>query len=286
MTIWDPNIEIPARLITTGPGVGYCPGHKDDSPSLSFAPGRGGSILLHCNRKPSCSIEAITAAIGLTVRDLFPRNGGSLASPVAPAKRIFLPSTSPKRPAPKEIAVEAHELRNDLNRQVIVQLAIKLDHIKPNGKHAKTFSYERPAAPGKRVRLRDVGLTPADLPLWGSELLSRHPEKPVIICEGVKAAKAVRRADAAKVFITLASVAGAGVTPAWHVLRPLAQRDLILWADADQAGEDHMDDIAAWAPARSVRFIRIPNAQTGDDAHEFFQAGGTLKQMIDHVGEA
>lgn len=46
-----------------------CPAHQDRSPSLSVAQGDDGRILLHCFA--GCQVEAITAAIGLTVHDLF-----------------------------------------------------------------------------------------------------------------------------------------------------------------------------------------------------------------------
>lgn len=45
------------------------PTHNDHSPSLSVAEGRDGQALLKCHA--GCSIEAITAAIGLTVAELF-----------------------------------------------------------------------------------------------------------------------------------------------------------------------------------------------------------------------
>lgn len=45
-----------------------CPAHEDRSPSLSVREGEG-KVLLHCFA--ACSIEAICAAIGVRVSDLF-----------------------------------------------------------------------------------------------------------------------------------------------------------------------------------------------------------------------
>lgn len=45
------------------------PGHEDRKPSLSVAEGDDGRILLHCHA--GCEPEAIVAALGLTMRDLF-----------------------------------------------------------------------------------------------------------------------------------------------------------------------------------------------------------------------
>jgi hypothetical protein len=58
-----------------GRWVSRCPAHADKSPSLGITEGQNGTILLHCFGK--CSVEEITAAVGLTVADLFPKNNDS-----------------------------------------------------------------------------------------------------------------------------------------------------------------------------------------------------------------
>jgi hypothetical protein len=57
-----------------------CPGHPDRAPSLSIAEGADGQTLLHCFA--GCTPQAIVAALGLTLRDLYshsclPRTGPS-----------------------------------------------------------------------------------------------------------------------------------------------------------------------------------------------------------------
>ena len=47
-----------------------CPAHDDRGPSLSITETDDGRILLHCFA--GCDVSEITAAIGLTVDDLFP----------------------------------------------------------------------------------------------------------------------------------------------------------------------------------------------------------------------
>jgi len=49
--------------------IARCPAHEDRSPSLSIKEGNGGRILVHCFS--GCTIEAICAAIGIKVADLF-----------------------------------------------------------------------------------------------------------------------------------------------------------------------------------------------------------------------
>jgi len=47
-----------------------CPAHEDRNPSLSVSEGDDGAALLKCHT--GCTMAAILAAVGLTVRDLFP----------------------------------------------------------------------------------------------------------------------------------------------------------------------------------------------------------------------
>lgn len=57
-------------------GNGYqalCPAHPDQQASLSIDTGEDGRVLLHCFA--GCTAEQIVSALGLTLADLFPRNG-------------------------------------------------------------------------------------------------------------------------------------------------------------------------------------------------------------------
>lgn len=47
-----------------------CPAHDDRRPSLSIGEGDGGECLLNC--KAGCDPKDVVAAIGHTMRDLFP----------------------------------------------------------------------------------------------------------------------------------------------------------------------------------------------------------------------
>lgn len=51
-----------------------CPAHDDRRASLSVSTGSDGAVLLKCHA--GCNVNDITASLGLTVRDLFPSNGG------------------------------------------------------------------------------------------------------------------------------------------------------------------------------------------------------------------
>lgn len=67
-----------------------CPAHDDKDPSLSIREAGDGKVLLHC--WAGCDTDSIVAAIGLTIRDLFPGDD------------------KPYRPGPSRAAIE-HERR-------------------------------------------------------------------------------------------------------------------------------------------------------------------------------
>jgi hypothetical protein len=78
-------------------GAGWtcrCPAHDDRTPSLSIHPGADGRVLVNCHA--GCPIDAVCAAIGLRVADLFepdPARSWSRARRHSPATRRHPPAT-------------------------------------------------------------------------------------------------------------------------------------------------------------------------------------------------
>lgn len=61
-----------AGVVPTRTGwAARCPAHDDHRPSLHVAIGRDGQLLLYCQSQ-HCAIEAICAALGVALGDLFP----------------------------------------------------------------------------------------------------------------------------------------------------------------------------------------------------------------------
>ncbi|WP_411728579.1 hypothetical protein [Methyloglobulus sp.] len=58
------------RATGNGKHLALCTAHDDRNPSLTAKVGNNGGIILHCFA--GCSVDAILAAIGLTMADLFP----------------------------------------------------------------------------------------------------------------------------------------------------------------------------------------------------------------------
>lgn len=60
------------RVKPTGPGrwMACCPAHEDKSASLSIREMEDGRTLVHCFG--GCHVEAVVAAVGMSLEDLFP----------------------------------------------------------------------------------------------------------------------------------------------------------------------------------------------------------------------
>lgn len=67
----DEIVDKLERAKKTGSGwIARCPAHQDREPSLSISTGEDGRTLLNCHA--GCTTDAICAALGIHVRDLFP----------------------------------------------------------------------------------------------------------------------------------------------------------------------------------------------------------------------
>lgn len=116
--------------------------------------------------------------------------------------------------------------------------------------------------PNGEKKLKDAGIRPADLPLYGVHDL--NGDGWVVVVEGEPAADALKAAGIPAV----ATVTGASSTPSPEVLGALAGRKVTLWPDADEPGRSHMESIAAElnGKALEVRWYECSHAASGDDA--------------------
>lgn len=114
-------------------GKGYvarCPAHEDRTPSLSLREGDDGRVLLHCHG--GCTTDAVVAALGLSMADLFP------------------PSDKPRRPAPAP-GVSRKELQDAAEFENVVLFFIKADARK--GKAISPDDFQRGQLARKRIAL-------------------------------------------------------------------------------------------------------------------------------------
>ena len=160
----------------------FCPAHPDKrKQSLSVTEGADGRALVYCHK--GCKAEAIVAAIGLTVADLFTRSAHSRKS------------------------VETVYTLFDEKGHLVAE-HIRLDH--PDG--SKDMYWRRNGKKGLG------GLKTEDLPLYGLlDLLAAPTGEPVVVTEGQRARDALKRQG----FLAVGTVTGASGTPGESALRPL-----------------------------------------------------------------
>jgi predicted P-loop ATPase len=99
---------------------------------------------------------------------------------------------------------------------------------------------------------------PKPRPIYGLDQLFEHPEKPVLVVEGEKAADAARALTDAYVVVSWAGGASAWSYTDWN---PLASRRLLLWPDADR--------LVADTPEKATR----TGVNVGDTMPYAFQPG-------------
>lgn len=233
-------------------GSGYearCPQHDDQEASLSISQGEDGRVLLLCHA--NCKTEDVVAAVGLTMRDLFPRARGA-------AVKVTPTANGPTT----KLKFEIREANGTL-----VAYHVRLD--RPGDK--KRMWWELPDGRrnlnGKRLE---------DLPLYRIERLSADAGV-VFVVEGEKAADILATLGVPVV----GTVTGASDCPSAAQLSHLAGREVVLWADNDDAGRDHMEKVAAALHALDIhaRVLTWPEAPPKGDAADFVADGLGIEEL-------
>ncbi len=277
-----------------------CPAHDDRNPSLSIGTGNDGRVLVKCHA--GCATSEVVSALGLAERDLFPddpsrRNGEApeLPEPVpvrnAPRGKVKNSGfgDGDGKGNPKRTFTSAREAVAELERRQGQARAANWTYHDAQGEPKllvvrfdtvpKTDSPER--KPGKTfrpvARVEDgwiIGDPRGPIPLYNlPELLAAPPERPVIVCEGEKAADSATKCRL--LATTSAHGAKAAAKTDWTSVRG---RDVWVLPDNDKAGERYAEDVVRLtfaAGARSVRIIRL------DDHWSNLPIGGDMADALD-----
>jgi hypothetical protein len=250
-----------------------CPAHEDSDPSLSITQGEDGRVLLHCFA--GCSQEAVVAAIGRTMADLFPeacpsrrRNGDGGSE---------LPSHGPGT---------TYEYHDEEGRVLFRVVRGPLR----DGK--KTFGQNPPDGKGGWIKgpgaMDGVRRVLFRLP----ELVGADPDRPIYIVEGEKDALNL----AAIGLIATTNPGGAGK---WgkceqqgdgRFSEALRGRRVVILPDNDSSGRTHAVDLARrlFGLAASVKVLTLPRLPDKGDVSDWLSAGGTraeLERMVEQVPE-
>jgi len=246
----DPLQNVLDRLTGVRPSNGgyeaRCPAHDDQHASLSVSRGDDGRVLLHCHA--GCAPVEVCKAMGLRLGDLFPsnNNGDGLGRVVA--------------------TYDYRDPSGDLLFQVLRY-------------EGKEFRQRRPDGNGGWIW--KLGRTPRVLYRL-PELLAAGPDEWVFVAEGEKDANRLGSVG----LIATCNPGGAGK---WNKLSDdsaLHNRRVAIIADKDEAGRKHAADVAMRLRNRAaeIRILELPGA--GKDASDWFDAGGTVDELIRLVESA
>lgn len=127
---------------------------------------------------------------------------------------------------------------------------------------------------GKVAKDSDLGPL-VDMPLYGIHLVGEA--RTVVLCEGEKAAQALIDAGIPAV----GSVTGASANPSTTALADLNGKNVILWPDHDEVGEDHMLRIADLLRPIAVGlwWVTWPDGQAHDDAADAIERHGKQRAV-------
>ncbi|MEI8045093.1 MAG: toprim domain-containing protein, partial [Verrucomicrobiota bacterium] len=231
--------RLPNATKTAAGWQARCPAHEDGRASLSLSQASDGKLLVHCHA--GCTPEAVCAALGLTLADLFP--------------------TATKRSGSKSTLTTACDYTDEAG-----VLLFQVCRFEP-----KDFRQRRPDGTGWTWSTRDVRKVPFHLP----QLLAAVAEgRTVYVCEGEKDVLAVERAG----FPATCNPGGAGK---WRddYSAHFRAAQVVVVADKDEPGRSHAQQVAGKLAgiAANVKIIELPdtNGQPVKDAADFFAAGGT-----------
>jgi hypothetical protein len=240
------------RLISALEAGGYGP-RANGAGWASRCPG-------HDDKAPSLSIN-----VGDDGRVLLKDHAGCPAEHIVKALGLTMANLFPER---RNISDKTRETRYRIADRNGNPVAV---HVRRDGPNGKRFHWER----GGRVGLG--GLKVSDLPLYHAQSVASD-EGIIVVTEGEKACDALRANGIAAV----ATTCGASSTPSAEVLSVLAGRDVVLWADNDEPGRQHMVRIAERLRpvAAAVRVFPEWHAPQHGDAADFLGAeGGTANDV-------
>ncbi len=257
----EPVARVLSRVQAKPSGTGWiarCPAHDDHTPSLSIAQGDDGRVLLNCFA--GCSHQAIAAALGIEVRELFPAKGSDRTAPSRPSRPVREFKTSQE-------AVEAYRTKHGPEAAMWTYhdprgepIGLVLRWNRKDGKK----DYRPVWRFGDRWRQS----MPDTRPIYGLDRLTAAPGARVFVAEGEKCA------DLLAGLGLLSTTSPGGSNSAgkgdWS---PLAGREVVIVPDEGESGRkyeaDVLQQLAALDPPAKACPIALPGLADREDVEQF-----------------
>lgn len=247
-----------SRFESVTAGSGYwrakCPGHPDETASLSISEGQDGRILLNCHA--GCTVERIVAAAGLEMTDLF--------------------DNARREPLPQRAGTETPYRYTD-EQGVLLYEVVRRDL--SNGE--KQIRQRRPDGRGGwNWKLGNVRRVLYRLPRVMQAVANGET---VYLAEGEKCVVALER-------LGLTATCNPGGVGKWRneFSAVLRGADVVIFPDNDKPGMEHAEQVAASlrGVAASVKIVELPGLGEKDDVYDWLKRGGTKDDLLRLVAAA
>lgn len=245
-----------------------CPAHDDAHPSLHVRVLSEGTVLLQC-RSQQCTSQAIVAAVGLTLRDLFPAETNRGNGRIAPSK--------PKRKHATLDAVVRSLLRSSELRGGVVTRYEYADSF-----FVLRFDMSDGSKSFRPVhRVADkwaVGDPDGKLPLYRIHEAADHDT--VYVFEGEKCVEAAR-----SIGLCATTSAHGSQSPQRTDWGPLANRNVVILPDNDAPGAKYAEQVSGILRLQhgfkrsncTVKIVTLPGLGGGEDIADFIKARGSVE---------
>ncbi|MBS3948400.1 MAG: hypothetical protein KGZ57_08890 [Dethiobacter sp.] len=235
-----------------GPGSGYkalCPAHDDRKQSLHVSEGSDGRVLIYCHA--GCAAESVCAAIGLTLKDLYPK-----------------PEQQSR--ASRSEVVATYDYR-DAGGKLLFQVCRTAD---------KRFFQRQPDGKGGWANGLG-GVKPVLYRLPEVSQAVRNGEV-VFIPEGEKDCDNLAKLGLA----ATTNPMGAGKWRDYYA-DSLTCATAIILPDNDDPGRKHAEQVARSlrSKAASVRVLELPGLPAKADVSDWLNSGGTRDELLRLVAE-
>lgn len=245
--------------------LAFCPAHNDGS---KHGHKGGHSLVLHASGVLKCWAGCSFADVMKALRER------------AGERPEYRPQQArPQTSGPGFELKVAYDYRDPFSGELV---AVKGRFERPDpdgGKAEKSFRWRLPEGE-YRDGLKAAGLSISEMPLWHGDDVVKNPDARVWVAEGESATEAIR----ARQEIAVCGAWGASQRDFGNAFEILRGRDVILWPDNDPAGREYMQHVLrALRPiAKSVAVV-TPAVPPKGDAVEYFQAGGTVDDLLANV---
>lgn len=186
-----------------------CPAHDDGHPSLSVRSGADGRVLVKCHANKGCTFQKIAQALGLEPAAFY--SGGEKS---------------------ERKVVKSYVYRDEAGTPLY-----QIVRFEPKSFGCRRYEVD-PEAPWKTRLTWGLGSTRTVLYGLPEIVQSAAADVPVIVVEGEKDARALQK----KGLVATCNPFGAGKWQASYS-ESLTNRKVLIVPDADQAGEDHAEEV-------------------------------------------